>query len=320
MSNGADADRAAKLTIFEALAVGNVKPSLCARALTHCAGHAYQLGMLTAAVPIVVSLFYALVVPEPLWQRMMTVVVLGLAPSSIVLMTGALVGAILAMGSMSVDPANALFRRLMPPLGRAVLAGSAYCLGMAVTATRRAAKWIGRLSVAGWRAWEDLCWAGCDRFRMAAHAWSRAIAHAIVCCANRSISSFRRASAATAFTVLCGSRTALKILVCGGCIIADRLEVLGCMINVLGSMAWMAATSPIRLVARVLLRLTQSRPANVANGCHHGNARGTRSMPRPVPKIAIGEVHEDPSRPPRCQPGRTLPAAPINSLLYSAST
>src|SRR5262245_22031935 len=115
LSDDADADRAAKLTILEALAVATVKPSLCARALTHCASHAYRLGMLTAPVPIVVSLCYAIAVPEPLWQRMMTVLVLGLAPSSIVLMTGALVGAILAMGSMLVDPASTLFRRLMPP-------------------------------------------------------------------------------------------------------------------------------------------------------------------------------------------------------------
>ena len=250
MSNGADASPAGELTLLEALAAA--KPSLCARALKCCASSAYGIGKLTAAVPLAVSLCYAIVVPEPLWQRMMTVAVLGLVPSSIVLMTGALVGAVLAMGSALVDPASTLCRRLMPSLGRAVLAGSTHSLGVAVTATLRVAKSIGRLIVAEWHA---------ARPRM-----------------RGSISSLRRAAAA----ISCGSSAALKPLLCGLRVIADKLEFLGDMINAMGSMMWMAATFPIRLVANVLLRLTRRRPARVANGNRDSNALpGTRSQCNP---------------------------------------
>jgi hypothetical protein len=272
-------NRAANLTILEALAVATVHPSICARALKHCASTAYRLGLLTAVVPIVGSLCYAIVVSEPLWQRMMTLIVLGVVPSSIVLMTGALVGAVLATGGMLVDPASTLLRRLMPPLGRVLLAGGAYCLGMAVMATRRAVKWIGRLIVAAWRACEGLCWVGCHRVRTATHTWSAAIAHAVVCCVRRSISSLRHAGAATAFTILRGNGAALQILVWGFRAIADKLEALGCVINAVGSMMWMAATFPIRLVARVLLRLTQSPAAGVANSCHPRNGAGAWARP-----------------------------------------
>ncbi len=223
----------------------------------------YGLGMLAAAVPIVVSLCYVIVVPEPLWQRMMTVVVVGLVPSSIVLIAGTVVGAVLAMGSMLVDPASILFRRLMPPVGRAVMVCSAYGLGLAVTAARRAAKWIGRLIVAAWRAWEDVCWAGCQRVRAASIAWSTTIAHAVVCCVRRSISWLRRAGAATAFRVLRGSGAALNILMWGFRVFVDKLEALGCVINAVGSMVWMAATFPVRLLAGILLRSMAAPGASV---------------------------------------------------------
>jgi hypothetical protein len=263
MSSGAEADRAARLTILEAVVVALARPSLCARGLKHCASSMYGLGMLAAAVPIVVSLCYVIVVPEPLWQRMMTVVVIGLVPSSIVLILGTVVGAVLAMGSMLVDPASILFRRLMPPVGRAVMVCSAYGLGLAVTAARRAAKWIGRLIVAAWRAWEDVCWAGCQRVRAASRAWSTTIAHAVVCCARRSISWLRRAGAATAFRVLRGSGAALNILMRGFRVFVDKLEALGCVINAVGSTVWMAVTFPVRLLAGILLRSMAAPGASV---------------------------------------------------------
>ena len=89
-------------------------------------------------------------------------------------MTGTLVGAILAMGSRVVDPISALISRLILSLGRATCAGGLCCLRIVVTGTPCAAKYIIRVAVAGWRAWEDLCWAGYQRVRTMVRACSAA--------------------------------------------------------------------------------------------------------------------------------------------------
>ena len=85
--------------------------SAAASALMCCATIAHRLGIFAAVVPLVGALTYAILVAEPIWQRLMTLVVLGLVPASMALMTGTLVGAILAMGSRVVDPIIALISR-----------------------------------------------------------------------------------------------------------------------------------------------------------------------------------------------------------------
>ena len=56
-----------------------------AAALRRWASVACRLGILTAFVPLIVALAYVVVVAEPLWQRLMTLVVVGLAPAVMVL-------------------------------------------------------------------------------------------------------------------------------------------------------------------------------------------------------------------------------------------
>ena len=228
-----------------------------AAALRRWASVACRLGILTAFVPLIVALAYVVVVAEPLWQRLMTLVVVGLAPAVMVLATGLLLGATLNLASRLADPVTALAWRLTAPLRRAAWVGGVRCVAFATTTTPRASRCLIRWAIVGWRAWEDLCWAvyrGAHASVLACRRGSRLA----VRCATQSIPPIRRSVALTLWTIgRCGRAVSVGT-VSGFQATVGALDALGCAINATGRMLLIAATFPIRLVARILLRFSAS--------------------------------------------------------------
>jgi hypothetical protein len=122
------------------------------------------------------------------------------------------------------------------------------------------AEWIVGLVVKGWGAWKNLCWAGYHRVCTMVRACRISVALGYV---SRSILAVRRTGSTVAFTLLRGGKAHVKSRSKFGSTV-DRRDKLDCVNKPVGRIMWMAATSPIRLVARVLLRLQQcnyrSRP------------------------------------------------------------
>src|SRR5262245_694063 len=95
-------------------------PSALAAALRRWASVACRLGMVTAGVPVIASLAYVALVAEPLWQRLMTLVVVGVAPAAAAVAAGFLLGGALDLAGRLADPAATLVAALARPLWRAV--------------------------------------------------------------------------------------------------------------------------------------------------------------------------------------------------------
>jgi hypothetical protein len=228
-----------------------------AAALRRWAGVACRLGILTAVVPLIVAVAYVVLVAEPLWQRLMTLVVVGLAPAVMVLVTGLLLGGTLSLGSRLADPVAALAWRLTAPLRRAARTGGVHCVGFATTTMPRASRRLIGWAIVGWRAWEDLCWTvyrGAHASVLACRRGSRFAAR----CATRSIPPIRRSVALTVWTIGRCGRAVCVGAVSGFQATVGALDALGCTINATGRMLLIAATFPIRLVARILLRFSAS--------------------------------------------------------------
>jgi hypothetical protein len=239
-------------------ASGSLAPlSAPAAALKRWASVACRLGVLTAVAPLIVALAYVVLVAEPLWQRLMTLVVVGLLPAMMVLVTGFLLGGTLNLASRLADPVAALAWRLTAPLRRAAWAGGVGCVAFATAAMPRASRCLIRWAIVGWRAWEDLCWAVYRGMRASVLACRRGSRFAARC-ATQSIPPIRRSVALTVWTIGRCGRAVCVGTVSGFQATVSALDALGFAINATGRMLLVAATFPIRLVARILLRFSAS--------------------------------------------------------------
>jgi hypothetical protein len=224
-----------------------------AAALKRWGGVSCRLGLLTAVIPLVAAVAFVVLVAEPLWQRLMTLVVVGLVPAIAVVVAGFLLGGVLSVASRLADPVAALIWKLTAPLRRAARAGGAHCVGFATTTMPRASKRTARFAIAGWLAWEALCW---TVVRTVVRACIRAARFAL-CCVARTIPLVRRTLARSGKAAGAGTVSGIRATV-------NALDALGCAINAAGRMVLIVATAPIRLVARILLWLSGSaapRPA-----------------------------------------------------------
>ena len=119
----------------------------------------------------------------------------------------------------------------------------------------RASRCLIGWAIVGWRAWEDLCWAVYRGARASVLACRRGSRRG---CATQSIPPICRSVALTVWTIGRCGRAVCVGTVSGFQATVGALDALGCAINATGRMLLIAATFPIRLIARILLRFSAS--------------------------------------------------------------
>jgi hypothetical protein len=270
MSQAVFASQEGPPKLFDAGSATPPTMSAAAAALKRWAGVSCRFGVLTATIPVIIALAYVALVVEPLWQRLMTLAVIGLAPAVATILAGFMLGAILDLAGRLTDPVAAATARLTLPLRRAVAVHGSLCLRFAVATTPLAARRVASAAVVAWCAWEDACWTAYRGIRAAIQACGtamRACSTAVHVTARRVvlwIPAFGRASVAAGWMLVRWSRAGFCGAVCGLRATVDALDALGCAINAAGRLLWKAATFPIRLVARILLWLLGSASARGA--------------------------------------------------------
>jgi hypothetical protein len=224
---------------------------------------AYRLGIGIAVIPLVVTAAYVALATEPLWQRLMTLVVVGLVPAVAAVLAGLILCGALMSASRVVDPVIAVLWRLLLPAMRAGHSGGRSCASFAARTMPRGTRRIAAAAVACWRAWERLIWTayqGCRKVVQACAAAANLVGRSVARCipwiaraALRVVVALVRGIRATAF----GLATAFHAMVAA-------LDAIGCAINALMRLIVRGATFPVRLAARVLLRISRPTPPQAA--------------------------------------------------------
>jgi hypothetical protein len=235
------------------------KPALSAPAavLIRWAGIAYRLGIAIALLPLLLTAAYVAFAAEPLWQRLMTLVVVGIIPAVAAVLAGIILCGALAGASKVIDPVIAVLWRLVLPLMRAGHAGGRSCASFAVRTMPRGTKRIVSATVACWRAWEGLIWAiyqGVRTVVQACAAAANCVGRAVARCVPR----IGRAAVRVGVMVVRCIRASAFGLATAFHAVVSALDAIGCAINAVVAAIFRGATFPVRLVARILLRL--SRP------------------------------------------------------------
>src|SRR5262249_36642174 len=183
----------------------------------------------------------------------------GLVPAAGAVLAGMLLYGALMGASKMIDRILAALATLLRPVTRATGAGARSCGRLAARAMPSGLKHIARCAVAGWRAWENFLWT----IYVGIRGVVRTVAGIMRFAASgvtRSARSTRRAAAVTCVTLGRGAKAGAAGTVSGFHLIVRGLDALGCAINDMIRLGFLATTFPVRLIARLLLRLSGSPP------------------------------------------------------------
>jgi hypothetical protein len=234
-----------------------------AAALIRWAGVAYWLGMGAAVLPVVLAMTYVGLAAEPLWQRLMTLVVVGLVPAVGCILAGILLHGALKVASRVIDRVIAALCKLLQPVTQAIGAGARSCGRRAVGAMPSGVRLIVGSAVAVWKGWENLCWMAYVAVRTVVGAVAAA-ATFLARGAAGSILLTGRAARLIAVALAAGIRGGVFGVVWGFRALVRGLDAIGCAINEAIRLSVMAATFPLRLIARLLLHVSGSSPPHAA--------------------------------------------------------